>query len=192
MERIITYQITEETAGVTIRDYLRGQGYSHHALTELKKGPHGICLNDADAFPGQFLHPGDRLKIRTVISSSDSVPPAQVPFSIVYEDEDLLVLNKPAGTPVHPSMGNHGNTLANGKLHFLECRGALLQYERVSDHSRIMVVVNRGHNTLQTCAQAVYVVDMLSGEGFDDADSHGVHLTVPPETAYILRCFGTP
>jgi 23S rRNA pseudouridine1911/1915/1917 synthase len=123
MERIITYQITEETAGVTIRDYLRGQGYSHHALTELKKGPHGICLNDADAFPGQFLHPGDRLKIRTVISSSDSVPPAQVPFSIVYEDEDLLVLNKPAGTPVHPSMGNHGNTLANGLAFYYRRQG---------------------------------------------------------------------
>lgn len=84
------------------------------------------------------------------------------------------------------------NTLANGALNFLECHGALLQYERVSDHSRIMVIVNRGHNTVETYANALYVVDMLSGEGFDDADSHGVHLTVPPETAYILRCFGTP
>lgn len=84
------------------------------------------------------------------------------------------------------------NTLADGDLHFVRCHGALLQYERVSDTSRMMVIINRGHHNIRTCVQAVYAVDMLSGTGFEDADSHGVHISVPPETAYVLRCFGTP
>ena len=39
--------------------------------------------------------------------------PAPLPFEIVYEDEDLLVVNKPADMPIHPSFQNHGNTLAD-------------------------------------------------------------------------------
>ena len=39
--------------------------------------------------------------------------PAPLPFDIVYEDEDLLVINKPADMPIHPSFQNHGNTLAD-------------------------------------------------------------------------------
>ena len=45
---------------------------------------------------------------------------------------------------------------------------------------------------VETRAPAVYAVDMLEGVEFDDADSRGARVTVPPETAYILRCFGTP
>lgn len=121
MERIITYQITPADAGKTIRDFLRGTGCSHHVLTGLKRTEHGIRLNDEDAFTGCMLSGGDLLEIRILENASSDVPPAPVPFSIVYEDEDVLVLNKPSGTPVHPSMGNHGNTLANGlALYFSE------------------------------------------------------------------------
>lgn len=82
------------------------------------------------------------------------------------------------------------HTLADGELHFVRCHGALLQYERTSDTSRLMVIINRGHHHIRTCVQAVCAVDMMSGEEFEDADSHGVHISVPPETAYVLRCFG--
>ena len=84
------------------------------------------------------------------------------------------------------------DTLARGELRFLDCQGALLQYVRESDHSRLLVLVNRGHHAVETRAPAVYAVDMLEGVEFDDADSRGARVTVPPETAYILRCFGTP
>lgn len=82
------------------------------------------------------------------------------------------------------------HTLADGELHFVRCHGALLQYERTSETSRLMVIINRGHHHIRTCVQAVCAVDMMSGEEFEDADSHGVHISVPPETAYVLRCFG--
>ncbi|MDO5142607.1 MAG: glycoside hydrolase family 13 protein [Eubacteriales bacterium] len=83
------------------------------------------------------------------------------------------------------------DTLARGELRFVACAGALLQYIRTSDHARLLVLVNRGHHAVQTEVDAVYAVDMLTDESFDQSDSHGLHVSVPPETAYILRCFGT-
>ena len=121
MERIISYQITAAEAAMTIRDFLRSLGYSHHVLTKLKQPPNGLLLNGSATFPGCVLSPGDLLKVKFSENSGSDIPPAPVLFSIVYEDEDLLVLNKPADTPVHPSMGNYDNTLANGlALYFAE------------------------------------------------------------------------
>lgn len=47
-------------------------------------------------------------------AGSEGIVPVCLPFSVVYEDEDLLVVNKPAGMPVHPSINHYENTLANG------------------------------------------------------------------------------
>ena len=47
-------------------------------------------------------------------SVEPDIEPENIPLDILYEDEDILVLNKPADMPVHPSAGNYENTLANG------------------------------------------------------------------------------
>ncbi len=41
------------------------------------------------------------------------IPPTFLPLDIVYEDEDIIVINKPAGMPIHPSMNNYTNSMAN-------------------------------------------------------------------------------
>lgn len=66
--------------------------------------------------------------------------------------------------------------------------GALLRYERTSGDSRLVIVVNRGHQYAETKIDALYALDLLSGEGFAYADPDGLVVSVPPETAYILRC----
>ena len=83
-------------------------------------------------------------------------------------------------------------TLARGELRFLPSEGGLLRYLRESEHSRILILVNRAHHPVQTHARAVYAFDLLGGEEFEHPDGEGVRVVVPPETAYILRCFGTP
>lgn len=90
------------------------------------------------------------------------------------------------------ALRSESETLSSGELHFTKSAGTLLQYERTRDGARLCVLVNRGHNEVQTVVNAVYAVDILSEQGFEQSDSHGLHVTVPPETAYILRCFGTP
>ena len=80
-------------------------------------------------------------------------------------------------------------TLADGDLQFSDTTaGALLRYERTSGDSRLVIVVNRGHQYAETKIDALYALDLLSGEGFAYADPDGLIVSVPPETAYILRC----
>ncbi len=50
--------------------------------------------------------------------SSEKIPPVELPLDIIYEDEDLMVINKPAGMPIHPSMNNYYNSLANGLAYY--------------------------------------------------------------------------
>lgn len=115
MERILTYTITAQEAPMRIGAYLQAQGFSRHIRTHIKQHPGSLLLNGETALFYQPLAAGDRLTVRLVDEeSSEKIPPVPLPITIVYEDEDLLIINKPADMPIHPSQGNYENTLANG------------------------------------------------------------------------------
>ncbi|HUE95101.1 MAG TPA: RluA family pseudouridine synthase [Longimicrobiaceae bacterium] len=61
--------------------------------------------------------PGDRIRVRVPPPEPADAAPEDIPLDIVYEDEDLLVLNKPAGLVVHPAPGHRSGTLVNALLH---------------------------------------------------------------------------
>ena len=124
MERIFHYRISSPEEGLSIGMFLRQQGYSRHVLTGIRGAGENILLNGSPAYTNRLLREGDLLTVRLPkTESSDSILPRPVPFSLIYQDEDLLVVNKPAGTPVHPSPGNYDNTLANGLAwHFQQLR----------------------------------------------------------------------
>lgn len=95
--------------------FLKNQGYSRHILTHLKQTDRGICIDDIPVFTSQMLKAGTMLTIRIIEKeASEHIQPVKLPFSIVYEDEDIMVVNKPADMAVHPSHGNYSSTLANG------------------------------------------------------------------------------
>ena len=80
-------------------------------------------------------------------------------------------------------------TLIRGELRFDTGENdALLRYERTLGRSRIIILVNRSRQEVKTNVNALYALDLLSGEGFAYADPDGLVVSVPPETAYILRC----
>ena len=69
----------------------------------------------------QELKEGDRLSIHIMeTESSEKVPPTEIPLNIVYEDEDIIVINKPAHIPIHPSLNNYTNSLANALAWYYE------------------------------------------------------------------------
>ncbi len=114
MERILTYQITRGTAGQSILAFLKQKRYSHSVITQLKKTECGILINGIWAYTSHILKESDLLAIRLAEPcGTDAACPKALPFRVVYEDEDLLIADKPAGMPVHPSMGHLENTLAN-------------------------------------------------------------------------------
>ncbi len=114
MNRTLTYQVTEEEDGLRVEQYLRRLGFSRQNLVELKKMPESILVNNIWHHLNHPLSAGDELTVHIhEMTSSKKIPPTPLPLDIIFEDEDLLVVNKPAGMPTHPSQGNYYNSLAN-------------------------------------------------------------------------------
>ncbi|MCD7842132.1 MAG: RluA family pseudouridine synthase [Lachnospiraceae bacterium] len=104
---------------LTIEQFLREKGCSHHVLTHLKRTDHGILKNGEWAYANQPVSTGDVITVRVEeTENSDQISAVPLPLSVVYEDEDVLVVDKPCDMPVHPSMGNHENTLANAVMYY--------------------------------------------------------------------------
>ena len=83
-------------------------------------------------------------------------------------------------------------TLIRGELRFDTGENdALLRYERTLGRSRIIILVNRSRQEVRTGVNALYALDLLTQREFDCEDSSGIEITVPAETAYLLRCFGS-
>ena len=124
MDRIFHYQITENERGTTVLDFLRKKGFSRHILSSMKADKEALTRNGQRIGGREHLLAGDHFRVRLLETiDSDGIVPVSMPLSILYEDEDILVINKPADMPVHPSIGNYTNTLANGVTAYLDAKG---------------------------------------------------------------------
>ncbi len=124
MERSITYHIDAQADGLRTEQFLRRLGYSHQNLTQLKKMPESILINGVWSYLRTPVHTDDTLIVHIRENeSSPNIPPVNLPLCIVYEDEDIIVVNKPAGMPVHPSLNNYRNSLANALMHYYQQQG---------------------------------------------------------------------
>lgn len=123
MKRIFTYQITPADAGQNIEQFLKKQGFSRQNIIDLKKMPESILVNSVWEHVNYLLKVSDTLKICIdEKESSHRILPVKLPLDIIYEDEDLLVVNKPAGMPIHPSFNNYENTLGNAVAWYYQSR----------------------------------------------------------------------
>lgn len=76
-----------------------------------------VRVDDRPARPGAALKTGQRVTVDVREPAPVEVVPQPMPLDIVYEDDDLVVIDKPAGLVVHPGAGNPDGTLVNGLLH---------------------------------------------------------------------------
>ena len=133
MDRTITYQIEKAETNMQILDFLRTMGFSRNILSSMKTQKEAIILNGHKAGGRTLLSEGDHLTIHVPETGDiENIPPVSIPLSILYEDEDLLVVNKPAGMPVHPSMGNYCNTLANGIAFYFQKQGIFCPFRCIN------------------------------------------------------------
>jgi len=78
-----------------------------------------VTVNDRVVKPGLKLSIGDRLRVAIPPTTPDLLLPEAIPLNIIYENDDLLVVDKPAGLTVHPAPGHPSHTLVNAILsHF--------------------------------------------------------------------------
>ena len=122
MNRIIEYNITSEYNGYNSEEYLRNLGYSSKLMRSIKLAENGIMVNGAFQFANIKLCEGDHLRVYIPEDASSDFKPVSYSLDIAYEDEDLIIVNKPANMPIHPSMGNYENTLGNAIVDYFKDR----------------------------------------------------------------------
>ena len=132
-DRTLEYVITTESEGIKISEFLTGKGYSTSLKTRLKKDEDCVILNGEPGFINRRLTAGDRLIIHIKEeTSSEKILPIDIPIEVVYEDEDILVVNKPARMPIHPSMNNYENTLGNAIAYRYRSQGDQFVYRCIN------------------------------------------------------------
>ena len=188
MERIFEYQITAAEEGRKIGDFLREKGYSRHLLRQLKETEDGLLRNAQPTFTTVALKAGDRIRVRLLekAEGSEAIMPAPLPFEIVYEDEDLLVVNKPADMPIHPSFQNHGNTLADALTWHYQQHGEDFVYRCINR-------LDRDTTGLLIVAKHLLSASILS-DMVGKREIHREYLAIvkgiPPETGTISAPIG--
>lgn len=133
MSRILNYTVTEYNIQKNIHDFLKTLGYSHPVIVHLKRTENGILKNGVWARTSDRLMTGDTITVTiTEKEASSDILPVPLPFPVIYEDEDLIIINKPADMPIHPSQGNHENTLANAAAWYFQKREIPFTYRCIN------------------------------------------------------------
>ena len=133
MDRTLTYTIQPEQEGMQLLDFLRSKGFSRGILSSMKADKNAIQLNGERGFGKSILQAGDSLHIHIPeADNTENILPVKMDLSILYEDEDILVINKAADMPVHPSIGNYDNTLANGVAWYFKEKGQHFVYRCIN------------------------------------------------------------
>ena len=156
MKRILSYSISNEFEGASLLTFLKEKQYSSQIITHLKRTENGILLNGIWGRVRDILHAGDLLEITLVETVvSENIVPTPLPLEIIYEDEDLMVINKSTNTPIHPSQGNYDNTLANAVAYYYSQKNEPFTYRCINR-------LDRDTTGLLIIAKHMYSASLLS------------------------------
>ena len=111
------YQLRADASGMRL-DRFVGESCPGLTRTRAQKLIAAGCItvNGEAVKPGQRLAAGDRVAVTIPPEPASPLSPEAIPLDIIYEDDDLLVVDKPAGLAVHPAPGHPGHTLVNAVL----------------------------------------------------------------------------
>lgn len=158
MTRKLQYAIPSEYSSKRVLDFLKHLGFSHRLITKLKQAPDGILLNGEHIRTIDPMSEGDLLEINLPTDKKESISiPVEMPLDIIYEDDDILVLNKPAMLAVHESHNHLGDTLSNAVAFHLKKEGKPSVFRAVGR-------LDKGTSGLMVCALNRYAASRLSGK----------------------------
>lgn len=159
--------------------FLKAKGYSTQNRINLKKDPRSIWVNGVCVFQNTILQAGDELKVQIrEQENSDGIVSVELPLDIVYEDEDLLVINKPAGMPIHPSLHNYDNSLGNALAWYFKKQGKPFVFRCINrldrDTSGLTIVAKH----MVSGAILSHMVAAKSKEGLEAEGIHREYLAI--------------
>ena len=119
-----TYSVAQTQHGQRLDQFLRAEltDRSRAYLQKLIDNGH-VLVNGKPSKPSHKVHRGDKISVEIPPPRPIAAQSEAIPLDVLYEDDDLIVVNKPAGMVVHPAAGNFTGTLVNALLH--HCRGRL-------------------------------------------------------------------
>ncbi|MBN1405055.1 MAG: RluA family pseudouridine synthase [Candidatus Omnitrophica bacterium] len=119
------FKITDEDAGKRLDVFLShalGSEYSRSQIQQaIKQCP--TLVNKRSSKSGYRLKAGDEIEFTSPEPKITKAEPENIPLDVIYEDKDVIVVNKPCGMVVHPAAGNYNGTLVNALL--FHCKGNL-------------------------------------------------------------------
>jgi 23S rRNA pseudouridine1911/1915/1917 synthase len=120
MAQSLRFRVDEGSAGQRLDEFLAARLVRLSRMRIVGLVERGGCaVNGAAARAGQRLSAGDVVEASVPEESPNAMTPEALPLEVVYEDEHIVVVNKPAGVLVHPSLGVKTGTLLNALAHHL-------------------------------------------------------------------------
>ncbi len=143
--------IENDFAGRTVKEWLYQNGFSRGHITRLKQLDDGIVLNGERVTVRRVLSLGDELCVASddgFENENENLIPTEMHLDIVYEDENMIAVNKSGTVATHPSIGHFDDTLANGLAYYFKAKDRPFVFRAVNRLDRetsgiVLVAKNR-------------------------------------------------
>lgn len=144
------FDVGEKDSGRSIKDILRNElGFSKRLRAKLKNNPQLVRLNGVEAEGWIPLKTGDKVTIDFPQETSNFVA-ENIPLDIIYEDDDLLLLNKQPGIVCHPTKGHPCHTISNGIQHYIDSNSKEFKIRFINrldmDTSGVLAIAKNSHS----------------------------------------------
>lgn len=122
-KKICSMHINRSQEHKTIKDILKGELKLSNRIISNLKYLGKIFVNGEKQNVNFILEEGDIIELFIEEGFSENILPQKMELEIIYEDEDILIINKPPNVVMHPTTYNFTNTLANGVMYYYESKG---------------------------------------------------------------------
>lgn len=149
------FKVDENLDGISVQHFLRRHcNVSARLLTKLKRTENGITRNGEHIRSIDVLHSGDIITL-SMPNDTNEIVPVNLPVEVVYEDDMVIVFNKPPYMPVHPVHEHQLDTLANAAAYYSQSKGECYAFRAVNR-------LDRDTSGLVLCAKSGYAVTFLA------------------------------
>ena len=176
------FKVPPEYEGKLLREFLQSiPGISGGILTELKRTEDGITVNGVRRTVRYKLTSGDTVRLDFAEDRKTDAEPVFIPIDIIYEDDDMIAVNKPSGMPTHTSHNHHYDTLSNALAYYYKGKNFVFRAaNRLDNHTSGIVVVAKTRMAAYALADQFFKKDVKK---VYYAVCHGI----PEEKSGIIR-----
>lgn len=157
MKCVLKSRVSDEFSGKKLLDFLKFDMHlSASLIRKSKRIENGITVNGRLTFVTEKVNENDLVEVtvETADEKSENIPFCDISLDIVYEDENMLVINKQGGIPTHPSLNNYKKTIAGAVMNYYKKQGLNFVFRPVNR-------LDKGTSGLMIIAKNPYFHELL-------------------------------